>query len=221
MRRRTTALLLGLTTAVLPGCQLLRHVPYFSGKPLPPPRAFKDENLDYGLVHRVLALPLSDESGFGTRSDVVSESLRDELTRLGRFGVVRPTASDAMLKPGDGPHNNGRIPVATMIELGRRYGVDAVLFGSISHYRPYAPPALGMSVSLIDVQTGRILWSVTDFVDGSDQRCAVSMQWYFEDETATDETVFGSELMHTSPRWFARFASHRVARTLLPPPIED
>lgn len=219
MRALPIALL--LAAAVAPGCRMLRHMPFFAGKPLPAPRAFKDENLDYGLLQRVLALPLVDESGFGTRSDVVSDSLRDELNRLGRFRVVRPSASDSMLKPGDGPHNSGRIPVATMIELGQRYGVDAVLFGTISHYRPYAPPALGMSVSLIDVQTGRILWSVTDFVDGSDQRCAVSMKWYFEDETATDETVFGSELMHTSPRWFARFASQRIARTLLPAPRND
>ncbi|MFH0944931.1 MAG: hypothetical protein V2A76_07010 [Planctomycetota bacterium] len=220
MRSVPVAVVLLLILAASPGCQLLRHIPFLSGEPLPPPRAFKDVTLDHGLVHRVLALPLADESGFGTQSDVVSESLRDEIGRLGQFSVVRPSASDAMLKPGDGPHNTGRIPVATIIELGRRYGVDAVLFGAIFHYRPYSPPALGMEVSLVDVQTGRVLWTVRDSVDGSDKRCAVSMEWFFEDEIETDETVFGSDLMHVSPHWFARFAAHRIAQTLLPPQVK-
>ena len=220
MRPLPAALALLLILVASPGCHLLRRIPFLSGEPLPPPVAFKDATLDHGLVQRVLALPLSDESGFGTQSFVVSDSMRDELGRLGQFSVVRPSASDAMLKPSDGPHNTGRIPVATIIELGRRYGVDAVLFGTIFHYRPYSPPALGIEVSMVDVQTGRVLWKVRDSVDGSDKRCAVSMEWFFEDEIETDETVFGSDLMHVSPRWFSRFASYRIAQTLVPPKPE-
>lgn len=213
-RRPVLAALLLLPLLTSSGCHLLRMVPYLGGEPLPPPAAFKDGSLDFGIVRRILALPLTDESGVGSGTEVVSRTLRDEISRLGRFGVVRPNESDSMLKPHDDPQNSGRIPVATIIELGRRYGVDAVLFGTIRHYRPYTPPSLGMSVTLIDVQTGKIVWSVNDFVDGSDRRCATSMKWFFEDETATGETVFGSEIMHTSPQWFARFATRRVVSTL-------
>ncbi|MBI4880125.1 MAG: hypothetical protein HY812_10780 [Planctomycetes bacterium] len=208
-----------LLAALLPlcGCQLARLFRPFAGEPLPAPAAFRDGSIDDGLVRRVLALPLADESGQGAGTLVVSEALRDEILKLGRFTVVQPTASDAMLRPAEGPQRTGRIPVRSIIELGRRYGVEAVLFGSVTHYRPYAPQALAISAQLIDVQTGKIVWSVSDFVDGSDAQAVRSMEWYFADEAATGETVFGPEIMNTSPRWFARFAASRIAATLAPP----
>lgn len=207
-------LLLAAALAALPACHLLRNVPYLGGEPLPPPAAFRDGSLDFGGVQRILALPLHDESGAGAAVDVVSATLSEEIMRLGRFGVVRPDASDAQLRPPENPLSSGRIPVASLIDLGRRYGVDAVLFGTVSHYRPYPPPVLGLSLSLVDVQTGKIIWSVSDFLDAGDRRCAVSMQWFYEDEAARGESVYGSEIVGTSPRWFARFASRRVVGTM-------
>lgn len=183
--------------------------------PLPPPRAFRDSSIDYGMVRRVLALPLVDESGNGAPTAVVSEALGDSITRLRRFEVVRPTLTDAALKADGGPLSSGRIPVSTIIELGRRYGVDAVLFGTISQYRPYTPPSLAMGASLIDVHTGKVLWSVTDFVDATDSRTSVSIDHWFDENAAEDGMVFDREIVTTSPRWFARFASERVANTLV------
>lgn len=206
-----------LIAAATAGCyELRRHVPALVGDPLPQPRAFRDGSVDYGFVRRVLALPLSDESGNGAGTEVVSRALRDEIAKLRRFDLVAPSASDAALAQDDGPLQTGRIPVATIIELGRRYHVDAVLFGSITHYRPYQPAALGMSVSLIDVQTGKIVWSVNDLVDSADRAAALAMNNDYFDRSATDQTVFGREIMNASPEWFARFTARRIAGTLVP-----
>ncbi len=212
--RHARALLFAAALLPLCGCQLDRLWRPFEGAPLPPPCAFRDGSIDDGLVRRILALPLADESGQGPGTLVVSDALRDEILKLGRFSVVQPNASDAMLRPAEGPQRTGRIPVRCIIELGRRYGVEAVLFGSVTLYRPYAPQALAITAQLVDVQTGKIVWSVSDFVDGSDAQAVRSMEWYFADQAATGETVFGPEIMNTSPRWFARFAAARIAATL-------
>ncbi|MFG0319658.1 MAG: hypothetical protein ACF8XB_20465 [Planctomycetota bacterium JB042] len=210
-----------LLAAVLGGCATVESAyrtfleDHLYEYPLPEPRAFRDSSIDYGMVRRVLALPLIDESGHGAPTVVVSEALGDSIARLRRFEVVRPNAADASLKADAGPLASGRIPVSTIIDLGRRYGVDAVLFGTISRYRPYAPPSLAIGASLIDVHTGKVLWSVSDFVDATDSKTAVSIERWFEKNAAQDGTVFDREIVATSPRWFARFASDRVAGTLV------
>ena len=182
--------------------------------PLPAPQSFRDGSIDYGLVRRILALPLVDQSGHGAPARLVSDALGDSIAKLRRFQVVRPRSDDASLKSDSGPIGSGKIPVSTIIELGRRYGVDAVLFGEISQFRPYTPPSLGIGASLIDVHTGKVLWSVTDFVDASDAQTSVSMRLWFEEKAATDDTVYDERLVSTSPRWFARFATDRLASTL-------
>lgn len=215
---RLMLLLLVLVSALpLGGCKLLRRAPW-AGKPLPPLVAFRDVGVEHGLVRRILALPLHDESGQGIGTEVVSQALRDEIAKLNRFSLVRPNSSDARLMPSEGPQRTGRIPVRSLINLGRRYGVDAVMYGSVKRYRPYSPPVLGMIVQLIDIETGKVVWSAQELLDATDARTAVSMRYFFEDETAADETVFDYDIMSTSPEWFAKFAAHRIAATLLPPP---
>ena len=215
-----------LVCLVLPGCEagkrlMSKQMRVLDQPPIELPEAFRDPVIENGQVQRILALPLLDETPQGDGSYVVSQALRDEMLKLRMFDVVNASAGDAATQPGRGPKNTGRIDVGTIIDLGRRYGVDAVLFGAIDHYRPYEPPSLGMSLSLVDVETGRIVWHVRDFVDGSDERTSVAMRYFFEDENSIDGTVFGPELISTAPQWFARFAARRVAETLLPPELRE
>lgn len=188
--------------------------------PLAAPIAWRDMSLDGGTIRRVLVLPLADESGTPNRQRAIDDSLRDEVMKLRRFDVVQPDASHATRLPDQGPKKTGRVDVNTIIELGRHYGVDAVIFGTIDHYRPYAPPALGISASMIDVQTGKIIWEVRDFVDTSDRDAEVAIDQFFKIEMAKDQTVMNGELMTVSPIWFSRFAARRIVRTLLAPPKE-
>ncbi len=215
---RMLALLLIASTCGCSFAEFRRHVPALSAEPLPPPRAFRDASVTSGHVRRVLLLPLWDESDFGSGADVVNTAVLEEMAKLQRFRVVIPSPTDAALNASVGPDGTGRIPVPTIIDLGRRYGVDAVLFGSIVRYRPYDLPLLGMTVSLVDVETGRVLWSAQDFVDSSDVQAARSLDDYYYDVAARSDTVFGREVLRSSPRWFTRFCAQRIVRTLLENP---
>lgn len=187
---------------------------------LAPPIAWRDISLDGGAIRRVLVLPFADESGSGSRQNAIDDCMRDELMKLRRFDVVQPSPADATRLPEEGPKKTGRVDVTTIIGLGRHYGVDAVIFGSIDHYRAYAPPALGLSASMIDVQTGKIIWEVRDFVDSSDRDAELAMNDFFKIQMAKDQTVMNEELMAVSPIWFSRFSTRRVVRTLLAAPAE-
>lgn len=186
--------------------------------PLPNPVAFRDGSLDGGTIRRLLVLPFADGSSVGAQTDTINAAMRDELIKLRRFDVVRPESSDATSKPEQGPKQTGRISTATIIELGRRYGVDAVVFGTIDHFRPYSPPSLGVSASMVDIQTGKIIWEVRDFLDAADRTCEVAMNQFFDSQMSREQTVMNREIMSASPAWFSRFAAKRIADTLLPPP---
>ncbi|MBK6939975.1 MAG: hypothetical protein IPH13_07185 [Planctomycetes bacterium] len=218
---RSTLLAIGaLLALVAPGCKTLKRelgIPDLSPAPpeLPAPTAYRDGTVDFAAVRRVLALPLYDESEQGDATTLLSRTLGEELSRLRRFDVVVPSSSDASLKSGEAPHRLGQVPIQSIIELGRRYSVDAVVFGTISEYRPYAPPRVALKLSLVDTQTGRVLWQVDDFIDASDARTAHSMRKFFDGVIDDQNTEFGDELLVTSPEMFARYALRRSARTLL------
>lgn len=217
--RHTRWICLSLLMASFPGCSMMKEsMRGLEGEPIKPPQAYRDPIMVSGTYQRVLALPLLADNGQASSVDVVSTAVRDELLKLRRFDVVTPSPSDAALKPEQGPKMTGRINVPTMIDLGQRYGVDAVLFGAVDHYRAYDPPALGMSLSLVEVETGKILWHVRDFVDAADHDTSLAMRYFFEDEAAERDMVFEDDVMRTAPQWFARFAARRVTKTLVPPP---
>jgi TolB-like protein len=202
------------------GCKTLKRelgIPDLSPAPpeQPAPVAYRDGTVDFGAVRRVLALPLYDESEQGDATALLSRTLGEELSRLRRFDVVTPTASDAALKSSEAPHRIGQVPIQSIIELGRRYSVDAVVFGTVSEYRPYAPPRVALKLSLVDTQTGRVLWQVDDYVDSADARTAHSMRKFFDGVIDDQNTQFGDELLLTSPELFARYALRRSAKTLL------
>ncbi len=190
----------------------------FVAQPLAPPVAYRDVSLDGGEIRRVLILPLADDTGTGAPTSVIDDGLRDEINKLRRFDIVQPDSSDATSMPSEGPKRTGRVDVMTIIKLGRRYGVDAVFFGSIDHYRPYTPPVLGLSASLIDVQTGKVIWEVRDFVDAADRGTEVAMKFHFDGSLSHDQTVMSHELLGLSPLWFAKFAAQRIAKTLVSEP---
>lgn len=183
---------------------------------LPAPAAVRDPVLDQRPVQRVLLLPLVDECGHGPGSAVVSDAVHEEIAKTRRFKVVRPDSADSARLAARGPRNNGRIPVTVLVDLGRRYGVDAVLFGALTRYRPYPPPLVGLDLVLLDVQTGSVLFAADDLVDASDRAAANSMDAFYREESARGETLFGPEIVRTSPVWFARFAARRIVRVLAP-----
>lgn len=195
----------------------VRRAEFEVGSALPEPKAFRDASVDFLTFRRVLVVPLLDESGNGAQSELIDATLRDELAKLRRFDVVQPSESDGVWMAGEGPKKSGRIDVGALIQLGQRYNVDAVLFGAIDNYRPYAPPSLGLSMSLVDVQTGKIVWEVRDVVDSADKATAIAMSRFYTFEVAYDQTIMDASIMSASPQWFARFAARRVAKALQPP----
>lgn len=65
----------------------------------------------------------------------------------------------------------GLMDTAVALDMGRRLGVDAVLFGSVSEFRYKKgldeDPVVGLNLRLLDVASNRILWAESASASGS------------------------------------------------------
>ena len=55
---------------------------------------------------------------------------------------------------------HGRLSTDAMVRLCDRYALDAVLVGSVTAWRPYTPPHLGMRTQLVSVHSGAPIWAI-------------------------------------------------------------
>lgn len=98
----------------------------------------------------------------------------------------------------------------TMIGLGRRFGLDAVLVGDVRRAQWFPPQRLDLSVDLVSVETGATLWSGSIDVDTGDQQARKALKsWYTHDRASSERG--GWELCLVSPRLLAEFAAQVVA----------
>jgi curli biogenesis system outer membrane secretion channel CsgG len=150
MRRLITSL---LVLMVLIGCAA--------------PTVFIKPDFDSTRIRKIAILPL--ESPDKTISSVATDIFTAEFITLGKFEVVERSQLDKIIeeqKLGAA----GTLDPATIKEVGRILGADALVIGSVyPNYRyeeiAFAPlPAkeienINLNVRLIEVETGSVLWS--------------------------------------------------------------
>ena len=135
----------------LTGCQQLPKVAVsWQGGPFFTPTNFSGVPLMPAEVRRVAVLPLSGLDGLPPETVAALESaLRAALLAEGRFEVVAVRREWMQAQAGRGAlATSDQLPAPLFERLAREYSADAVLLVDISHYRPYAPLALGVRAKL-------------------------------------------------------------------------
>ncbi|MEW6774937.1 MAG: OmpA family protein [Bdellovibrionota bacterium] len=125
-------------------------------------------------VHCVAVFPFDNHTTYPRAGDIVSDFIASELYAAKKFRIL-----DRMEVEQGARRINLRIPenvsAAFAQELGRRFGVDGVFFGSVSEY--WYPnvtgsmdseqvlkgdePAVGINVRLLATDSGEVLWSAS------------------------------------------------------------
>jgi hypothetical protein len=111
----------------------------------------------------------------------------------------------------------GRYDTRAVLEVARRYRLDGLILGTVTHYQPYPPQALGLEVELVAIETGATLWSSSLQLDAADARVRARLDRWQKDHTSGGGNRESVQLTLVSPERFARFAAAEVAAaTLLP-----
>lgn len=199
--------LLFVAAAMLAGCQLERPL---TTKAI---NCYLAEPNDLANVRRIMVLPFAQEAGVQADCEKVRDVFVAELQKLRRFEVV-PLPSDA--REDDVLNSSirrGRLSTEAMVRLCDRYALDGLLVGSITAWRAYQPPHLGLRTQLISVHSGATVWAVDAIYDSSDRTTVRDLRHYAENAQQADGSLHDWEMNLLSPTRFTTYVAHRFVGT--------
>lgn len=121
---------------------------------------------DWSTYARVAVLPLDNLTTERFAAERVREVLNVELSSQGLFEAVDLGEVNRTLRT-QGLVNLGEIGPAEATALGQELGVQALLLGSVMEFSErrtgtITTPDVALSLRLMDVETGIVIWAVTD-----------------------------------------------------------
>jgi len=204
--RRVTSLLAVLALAFA-GCQLERPL---TTKAI---NSYLAEPKDLANVRRIMVLPFAKEAGVQADCESVRDAFVAELQKMRRFEVV-PLPSEAredeILNTSI---HRGRLSTEAMVRICDRYALDGLLVGSITAWRPYTPPHLGIRTQLISVHSGATIWAVDAMYDSSDRTTISDLRHYAARVQEADGSLHDWEMNLLSPAKFTTYVAHRFVGT--------
>lgn len=208
MRPFATAVLGALVgLATLPGCNLERP---------PEPKAINSylaEPTDLANVRRIMVLPFGHETGVTADCNKVRDAFVAELQKLRRFEVVPLPSAASEDDELNRSLAHGRLSTEAMVKLCKRYLLDGVFLGSVTSWRAYTPPHLGLRTQLVSVHSGAPVWAVDAIYDAA-ERSTISDLRHFTTTTQRDDgNLHGYELTMLAPGKFTSYVAHRVVGT--------
>lgn len=134
-------------------------------------QAYLEETLDLGYVQRVAILPLENH----TSEKFAAERLRDvfttELLSQRIFDVVEKGDLNHFLREEVSEAESYNLDAALARRLGQALSIEAYLAGSVDDYTEmrngsYSYPVVAVTLRLVDVKTGRIIWQASGSTSG-------------------------------------------------------
>ncbi len=157
-------ILLSVFFALLAGCATLKGVPdsYFH------PQA------DLAAIKKVAILPFENLTNDRFAGEKAANCFLVQVLEVGVFQVVEPGEVERVLNellPGRRREETGKFDVGTIKKLGEELNVQAVILGAVNQYelaksKAGSYPQVGLTVRLVDVETGTIIWMVSHSLKG-------------------------------------------------------
>jgi len=165
-------------------------------------------------LERVGLMPTLGRTVDPSSATALEQGLLAEVSRGTPLELVPLTAHDLEEIRGSDPHRRGRYDVRTILEVSRRYRLDAVMFATILQQKQYPPMMLGVQVDVVAAETGLVIWSGTVHLDANDFEVQRGLEAYFGRENGEEAKANNWDLALLSPTRFAHFAAYQIARVL-------
>lgn len=170
---------------------------------------------DFGTYkfHRVGVLPvegdLEDDAAVHLQQDLYTE-----LSRSTPYELVTLSKAELFDVRKSEPLRRGAHTPESLVEISRRYRLDAILFSDVPHRRLYPPLELSLQSELVASDTGQVVWAGSVHLDASDERVRHGLEGFFSRDHDAEDGGAGWELALLSPTRFARFAAYQIALQL-------
>jgi hypothetical protein len=127
--------------------------------------------------------------------------------------TVLPAEGDQRLAAESALWRSGRVDVASLIVAQKAYLADAFLFGTVTQYKPYDPPVLGLKLRMLSARTGDVLWAADALFNAHESDVRLLAECHFRNSGLKDR-LYGPELLLMSPKLYADFVAAQVVRPL-------
>jgi len=174
------------------------------------------EEADLANIRRVMVMPFLESAGVDADVEELHQVFVGELNKLQRFEVIPLPHGAHEDQPLLDSLRTGRLDSAAIVGLSRRYSLDAIVLGTITTWRPYKPPHLGLRTQMISIHTGSAVWAADGAYDTGDGRTVEDMRHYYRRRMADSDDLHEEDLLLISPSRFAGFVMHRLVSTWKP-----
>lgn len=127
--------------------------------------------------------------------------------------LLSPAPGDERLAAESALSQRGRVDVQSLIAAQKAYLADAFLFGSVTQYKAYDPPVLGVKLRMLSARTGNLIWAADALFDSHEADVRVLATRYYESSGLKDR-LYGPDLVLMSPALYAGFVASEMVRPL-------
>lgn len=177
---------------------------------------YVSEELASGNIKKVLIAPFSYESGPERIEEKVARDFAVELGKTGVFQVIKPSfVSDELVAAKRNLWERGSIDVNTLLKVKKEFGVDGIVFGEVTHYKPFMPLTLGLRIVIISALSGGTVWSVEGVYDSDHKDVVQAAKNYYKKNYRNDQSLYGWELMLISMERYTRFITNMLVTNMV------
>lgn len=112
----------------------------------------------------------------------------------------------------------GGLTLEQISKMRQTLQCDGILLGSIHDFRPHPRMQLGLSLRLLDLKRGRVLWAVDRVWDTTDKAVEKRIRRFFSDRMTSIGGPMDWRIATISPKVFEKFIAYELAETL-PDPV--
>lgn len=181
--------------------------------PRPEVRYYLHSPQSLHAIHRVVFIQLDGGTRHPQIASVMTEALFAALQDRGIFQVDvmsenHPQCQDLPLGSREG------FTIEQLHAIRQALRCDAVLLGEVTQFLPHPRMQAGLSLRLIDLKNGQLVWGLENVWDSTDLRVERRIEDFFEDRMRHGYEPIDERLAYSSPRTFGKFVAYEVANTL-------
>lgn len=204
---------------VLAGCRTLPSRDSVSGDSYKPTNVHRSAETLPMTLRRVAVLPLAaagERPGLDAGASTIGPLIAPELVASGLVEAVEVSGAELSRWTGRPKLRlTQELPAGVLESVRRQTGCDAVLFGELTQFAAFPPLSVGLRLSLVDAQSGRVLWSVDEILDAGNLAVANGARRYFQSSLrGSGAAPFDSQSVLDSPHRFGRYAVSTLLGTI-------
>lgn len=169
-------------------------------------------------INRVVLVELSQRNSYPGVARDMTTALSHAVQARGLFGLDVIDRDDPICQSVSMVGREG-LTIEQISEMHQAFKCDGILLGAISDFRPHPRMQLGVSLRLLDLKRGRVVWAIDHVWDTTDKAVERRIQRYFRDYMRSGYKPMDWQIAMISPKVFEKFIAHEMAQTL-PEPLQ-